>query len=531
MVRKNAIFKNHEVRAKGLSLARWVLLLFLFVLFLSPADGAEPRQKQILVLHSYHQGLVWTDDIMEGIYSVFDKDDPDVDIHIEYMDTKRHFDGFDGKYLNGLRKIYGDKYGAMRFDVIISSDDNALRFLLMRHDELFPDTPIVFCGVNNYRDEMLTGHENTTGVLEFLDQRDSLDLALKLHPDAEQVFIITDTSTTGNANRLLMEELAFKYKDRAEFVFMDRDNSGLTRQELLDKLEGLPEKSIVYYSDFLRSREGYIDQETVVPMVSRASRRPVYTHYDEILGMGVVGGKLVNGHSHGRNAAEIAIKVMRGTPVSEIPVYRESINRYMFDYIQLKRFGIAGSDLPENSIVINKAASFYESHKKTVWTAAGIVGTLSVLVVFLTINIMRRKSAEEKLKEAHDGLELKIEERTRELSRSNRLLQEEMSEREKMEEKIKESEKRFRAAFENVAVGASMADLKGRFIKVNRFLCEMTGYSEDELLSKTFSDVTHPDDVQIGLDALKKMLSGEADYMSFEKRYVRKDGQLIHVTI
>jgi PAS domain S-box-containing protein len=107
----------------------------------------------------------------------------------------------------------------------------------------------------------------------------------------------------------------------------------------------------------------------------------------------------------------------------------------------------------------------------------------------------------------------------------------EITERKKVEELIKESEKRFRAAFENAAVGASMANLEGRFIKVNRFLCDMIGYSEEELLSRTFSEVTHPDDVQIGLDAVKKMLSGEAAYTSFEKRYLRKDGQLINVII
>lgn len=106
-----------------------------------------------------------------------------------------------------------------------------------------------------------------------------------------------------------------------------------------------------------------------------------------------------------------------------------------------------------------------------------------------------------------------------------------ITERKEAESRLRESEARFRGAFENAAVGASMASLKGRFIKVNRFLCDMLGYSEEELLSRTFSDVTHPDDVHIGLDAAKKLVSGETDYTMFEKRYVRKDGKLIHVVI
>lgn len=103
--------------------------------------------------------------------------------------------------------------------------------------------------------------------------------------------------------------------------------------------------------------------------------------------------------------------------------------------------------------------------------------------------------------------------------------------RKEAERAMKESERRFRGAFENAAVGASMVDLKGRFLKANHRLCEILGYSEKELLTKTFSDVTHPDDLQIGLDKMKEMIQGITDFTSFEKRYYRKDGNLIYVNI
>jgi PAS domain S-box-containing protein len=106
-----------------------------------------------------------------------------------------------------------------------------------------------------------------------------------------------------------------------------------------------------------------------------------------------------------------------------------------------------------------------------------------------------------------------------------------ITERKETERQLRESEARFRGAFENIGVGASMASLKGQFIKVNRSLCDMLGYTDEELLSKTFSDVTHPDDVQIGLDAAKKLVAGELTHTAFEKRYVRKNGQLINVVI
>lgn len=106
-----------------------------------------------------------------------------------------------------------------------------------------------------------------------------------------------------------------------------------------------------------------------------------------------------------------------------------------------------------------------------------------------------------------------------------------ITQRNQTEEALRESERRFRAAFENAAVGASIVDLTGRFVKVNRFLCEMLGYSGEELLTKTFSDVTHPDDVWIGLDYLKRQIAGELEFSSFEKRYLRKDGSVVHLII
>ncbi len=105
---------------------------------------------------------------------------------------------------------------------------------------------------------------------------------------------------------------------------------------------------------------------------------------------------------------------------------------------------------------------------------------------------------------------------------------EDISERKRKDEAVRESEERFSRAFENAAVGASMVDTGGRFIKVNRRLCEMLGYSEAELLQRTFSDVTYPEDIQKGMDALVKMMRGDIEHISLEKRYIRRDGRIIH---
>jgi PAS domain S-box-containing protein len=83
----------------------------------------------------------------------------------------------------------------------------------------------------------------------------------------------------------------------------------------------------------------------------------------------------------------------------------------------------------------------------------------------------------------------------------------------------------------NAAVGVSMLDLKGKFLRANSFLCRMVGYSEKELQSMSFSDITHPDDIQKGMEQMQMMLSGKADHVWFEKRYLHKAGHAIHAVI
>ncbi len=92
---------------------------------------------------------------------------------------------------------------------------------------------------------------------------------------------------------------------------------------------------------------------------------------------------------------------------------------------------------------------------------------------------------------------------------------------------LMESEARFRATFENAAVGIAHVAPDGLWLLVNKRLREITGYPGDELLSKTFQDITHPADLAASLAYLRLMLEGNIDNFSMEKRYLRKDGSVI----
>src|SRR5262249_50669017 len=94
-------------------------------------------------------------------------------------------------------------------------------------------------------------------------------------------------------------------------------------------------------------------------------------------------------------------------------------------------------------------------------------------------------------------------------------------------EALPDSDARFGAIFENAAVGVACVAPDGRWVEVNQRLCDIVGYTREELMTKNFADITHPDDLEQDLGAMRRMLAGEIETYLREKRYYHKDGSVV----
>ena len=88
----------------------------------------------------------------------------------------------------------------------------------------------------------------------------------------------------------------------------------------------------------------------------------------------------------------------------------------------------------------------------------------------------------------------------------------------------RQSEELFRGSFDDAAIGMALVGIDGRLLRVNRALCEIVGYSEEDLLEKTFQEITHPDDLEADLDYVRRLVAGEIRTYQIEKRYLHAEG-------
>ncbi len=410
-------------------LASVVLVLFAIVYLPASSDASE--RTSILILNSYHQGYQWTDDETRGIIEGLAPLKDSIKLYIEYMGTKLTDDR---QYFALMRDTLKHKYQGISFKTIIVTDNDAFDFVRLYRTEVFGHVPVVFCGVNWFRDEDLRGQSLFTGVNEDADIAATVDVMLKLHPQTKTIFAIIDSTTTGRIILDKMRELMPLYQNSVTFrLLVDLDMDAI-----LKTVSGAPDDSLVLLTVFQKDRAGiFFEYSESTTLLSRFSRVPVYGLWDFNLGHGIVGGMLTSGYAQGQSAAGLALRILRGESPDAIPILKKSPNKYMFDFQQLMRYGLSEQHLPDGSIIVNQPPSFYAVNRTLVWSVAGGILVLSGVVVVLLINIQQRRRAQTELQLAHHELELRVQERTADLLRANELLHLENTERRRAELEIK----------------------------------------------------------------------------------------------
>lgn len=496
---------------------RIVLLLFLAILLQVVPGGCAGADRyethRILYVNSYHSGYQWSDDIEMSIRERLNASSEKIEMSVEYLDNRRFPDPAQQER---MAEMLAAKYARYRHDLIITSDNAALDFVIDHRRRLFPSQPVVFCGYNNFRPPNLRGLTNVTGINEEVNIPTTVDLALGIHPRTRTlVFILSTRETSNRHNTEVAETTVFpRYRGRYDLVVLKDASMNSIRA----RLGSLPRESLVFMVGWTSDTD---EGRTLTPMengrlISAASPVPVYALWDFCIGSGVLGGHVLAGVDQGRAAAELALRILGGEAAGGIPVVMTSPARIVFDYSVMKRFSVKESSLPPNSLVVNRPESPWHHYRWHIVGGILLVIVETALITALLTLMRQRRHALLALEDERAELERRVAERTRELGEERLQLEESLLTR-------------------NTLLDTALVTIcllrDRRVLWVSSHVEDMLGYRADEVIGRT-TEFLYPDPAayqRIMHEAPAVLLRGESYQGDF--RYRRKDGSEFWCTI
>jgi PAS domain S-box-containing protein len=385
----------------SMGLFKKIILLIFSLFYLSNLVFSQESQTyKVLLLNSYHKGYLWTDEITRGIESTL-SDFADIELHIEYMDTKRQFDD---EYLDLLAMILAKKHSMSSYDVIITSDDNAFNFILDKRFTVFQNVPIVFSGLNYYKKENYGDLTDITGINEKANLSANIELITKLHGNIKNILVLTDDTTTGQR---IQEEVRLLQSQRERGSIAVDLLYDVSINELKQSLSQLTGDTVVLYTFFFRDSEGvFLEYQKSTQLVCKSSPVPVYGSWQFSLGYGIVGGYLTDGYDQGVIAAEKALSIIQGWPAEEIPITDQTPSNLLFDYYQLEKHSLSLKNLEDEYEILYKPYSLYQENKLLIWQTFALFTLLLLFSVFISFSFIRSRRSESYIRKSREKLRI-----------------------------------------------------------------------------------------------------------------------------
>jgi hypothetical protein len=215
--------------------------------------------------------------------------------------------------------------------------------------------------------------------------------------------------------------------------------NNLSYEEILHQVKTTgPDTAVLYYHLFADSRGTAFVPAQVAEQLCRISAVPVYGAFIQYVGSGVLGGYMQDYEILGKRTGEVAIEVLQGRSPESIPVERCPISGYAADWRELKRWNLDAEKLPAGGKIEFRQYSLWEAYKEYVMAGVLLLLLETLLIVALMIARDKREQAEQALRKLNEDLELRVQERTRQLVTTNELLETEVSEREAAEEELRQ---------------------------------------------------------------------------------------------
>jgi PAS domain S-box-containing protein len=409
-----------------------------------------------------------------------------ITFHVDYIDppargVQANFSDEEiDSFLASEAETFRRRYAGLKLDLVVATSPTPLQFSVQYRDKIFPGAPIVFMGLGSRQYAGKTWPAGVTGVLLPVGLRETIDLALRLEPDTENVAVISALDPFWIE---ATKQEILRYNGRVKEILL----LGPASYDLFKKVVALPPHTVVLFH--LASPvfgQPALAGRDLVDAVSE--RIPTFSAWDFLcLDHGCIGGVYADQTKLLLRTAEIASRVLLGTRPDVIPIVDGPDLQVEVDSRALSRWHIPESRLPPGSRVLYREPSLWEQGRKYFLTGIAVIVVQALLIFGLFWQRAHRRKAEVELGK---------------------------------------SEQKFSKAFRHSPLAITIVRASdGCYVEVNETFELQTGWKRDEIIGRGPLDVSLWVDTGQRTDFLKQLLE-KGNVGDFEVKFRRKDGQI-----
>lgn len=358
-------------------------------MFGEAAHATARPARQILLLQSFDRGNITVDHFTSSFRVELDeRTEEPANIVQVVVGPLGSVGASDQAVIDYIRSTFA---GRPKPDLIVTVAGPAAVFARKYREQLFPGTPTLLASVDQRYLGDVPLRDDETAVAVLNDFPGLIETIMRLLPQTRHVVMVVGPGQVGQFWHRQLQNDFKPFEGRLTFDWLDH----LTVPEALRRCASLPDNSALIYIIFGTDASGaaYAD-ERIFAELHDAANAPIFAAQSPFLGAGIVGGPLLSIDDVSRDAAEMAVRMLNGTPPVNARVPPRLPGQAIFDWRELQRWGIPESRLPSGSIVRYRDPSLWTAYKRAVLSAAAVLAVQSILIIGLLYQRRERQRAE-----------------------------------------------------------------------------------------------------------------------------------------
>lgn len=379
--------------------------ILLVVVCLVAASGAyaadEDRPKRVLIVHSFGSSAPPFTTHSTAFETMLTQEmGKRVDLDEVSLDMARYAQpDMEEPFAELLQK----RLSKWQPDMVVPIGSPAGRFVAKFRDRLFPQTPIIYTGMDRRTVPPEAIQNNATFIGEDFDLKGLVEDILQLKPETNNIVVILGATPLERYWTIACREAFEPFADRVKFQWVN----DLSFEQMLELCSNLPPHSFILLGLLLRDASGVThNEDEALQRLHAVANAPINGLYQNQVGLGIVGGRLYQGEREGEEAARVAVRILRGEPIANFPPRIIGTHGPRYDWRELQRWNISESLLPPGSVVEFRQPTVWDRYRWWIIGALTIISLQAITIIALGVQRRRRLGIQAALEQSHQLMEL-----------------------------------------------------------------------------------------------------------------------------